>query len=493
MKILSLILHLLPPAISATNNQNNNQHSCEGRNAQFFNHDDPSKPNTIVLEKNCGHCCCNNELNHLDCGTKKLATWKTPKIMEDRDYTHVYLNENKLQNISSISPSASLRSIQAAENRLEASFSLSDLLHFPNLEYLTLRHNSVSRLTPLGSPHNKLAALDFSKNEIKKLENGTFEGLVALRWIDLANNQIEIFDKVFLDTPRVNFLNMSHNALEFLEPGIFDGLASLQILDLASNSLKKIKPHSFAALHSLASLDLRNNRIAHIDGAAFDGLKKLEHLDLRGNWLSHIDPKVFLPLPIGVKNQIRLEENPFECSCELRHMVSYATRYPLRFTSAHKLSCTISQDGEHVEKELYRLQSSEICDWLGELRNMIIAPLAVLLTIFVGIIVFFCRRSSKYAQSQITEVTRAYDVDSIGTFSDLKGDFSDHTHSTQVPQMYFHRPIQLPASLMPQTEPLAKPSLAIPIDIAPTKPVVSRPKLRNGAFNFKLENKKGCF
>jgi hypothetical protein len=57
--------------------------------------------------------------------------------------------------------------------------------------------------------------------------------------------------------------------------------------------------------------------------------------------------------------------------------------------------------------------------------------------------------------------------------------------------MYFHRPIQLPASLMPQTEPLAKPSLAIPIDIAPTKPVVSRPKLRNGAFRFKLENKKG--
>lgn len=81
-------------------------------------------------------------------------------------------------------------------------------------------------------------------------------------------------------------------------------------------------------------------------------------------------------------------------------------------------------DGEHIEKVLFRLQSSEICDWLGELRNMIIAPLAVLLTIFVGIIVFFCRRSSKYAQSQVTEVTRAYDVDSIGTFSDLKGDFS---------------------------------------------------------------------
>ena len=69
MKILSLMLHLLPPAISASNshnnNHNNNQQSCEGRNAQFFNHDDPSKPNTVVLEKNCGHCCCNNELNHV--------------------------------------------------------------------------------------------------------------------------------------------------------------------------------------------------------------------------------------------------------------------------------------------------------------------------------------------------------------------------------------------------------------------------------------------
>ena len=136
---------------------------------------------------------------------------------------------------------------------------------------------------------------------------------------------------------------MSHNALEFLEPGIFDGLGSLQILDLASNSLKTIKPNSFSQLHSLKSLDLRNNRIAHIDSSAFDGLKKLELVDLRGNWLSQINPKVFLPLPIGVKNQIRPEENPFECSCELRHIVSYATRYPLRFTNAHKLSCTISK------------------------------------------------------------------------------------------------------------------------------------------------------
>ena len=63
--------------------------------------------------------------------------------------------------------------------------------------------------------------------------------------------------------------------------------------------------------------------------------------------------------------------------------------------------------------------------------------------------------------------------------------------------MYFHRPIQLPASLMPQTEPLAKPSLSIPIDIAPTKAVVSRPKLRNGAFLFQFffekENLKKLF
>ena len=149
--------------------------------------------------------------------------------------------------------------------------------------------------------------------------------------------------EVFLDTPRVTFLNMSHNALESLEPGVFDGLGSLTTLDLESNSLKKLQARSFSTLTLLKSLNLRNNRIAHIDSNAFDGLKMLELVDLRGNWLSHIDPKVFLPLPIGMKNQIRLEENPFECSCELRHMVSYATRYPLRFTSAHKLSCTVSQ------------------------------------------------------------------------------------------------------------------------------------------------------
>ena len=59
--------------------------------------------------------------------------------------------------------------------------------------------------------------------------------------------------------------------------------------------------------------------------------------------------------------------------------------------------------------------------------------------------------------------------------------------------MYFHRPIQLPASLMPQSEPVAKPALSTPIDIAPTKAVVSRPKLRNGALKLHFFSKKDDF
>jgi len=75
MKILSLIFQLIQPAISATN-ENNKNHNCEGRNAQFFNNDDPSKPHSIILEKNCGHCCCNDELNHVSKKLKKLQVWQ---------------------------------------------------------------------------------------------------------------------------------------------------------------------------------------------------------------------------------------------------------------------------------------------------------------------------------------------------------------------------------------------------------------------------------
>lgn len=111
-------------------------------------------------------------------------------------------------------------------------------------------------------------------------------------------------------------------------------------LDLAGNRIKTLDGPKFTYTPNLKILRLQNNQMAFISSDAFDGLTSLELLDISSNWLGNIHPDTFTPLPAGMKEQIILNENPLMCDCEIRHLVSWVSRWPKRVLNGKNLRCS---------------------------------------------------------------------------------------------------------------------------------------------------------
>jgi Leucine-rich repeat (LRR) protein len=247
-----------------------------------------------------------------------------------------------------------------------------------------------------------------------------------------------------------------------LDPTVFLGLRQLTELNLGDNLIKTLDSPKFVFTPNLRFLNLQNNRLAFVATDAFKGLSALEVLDISSNWIGSIHPDTFSPLPPGMKEQIILDENPLFCDCEIRHMVSWISRWPNRVKNGNTLVCShmSGPSGKNAGKKLTSLKSHDLCDWLAELRNMILVPIAILITISMTIVITcLCRRkgsSGSMATMSTIYHSNFYDIDSLGAESSQHGGMvSDNTHSTTVPFQYT-RKIQLPASLVPVDSPVKR-------------------------------------
>ena len=122
-----------------------------------------------------------------------------------------------------------------------------------------------------------------SKNELKKIDEKTFQSLKFLTSLDLSHNQLqEIFT-----------LNQ---------------LPNLQSLNLQGNKISKIEEYAFKSLPNLITLNLNlNDLTGSIPTNAFSGLTNLKNLTLSSNELSSLSKDVLKPLPNLVK--LHLDSN----------------------------------------------------------------------------------------------------------------------------------------------------------------------------------------
>ena len=93
--------------------------------------------------------------------------------------------------------------------------------------------------------------------DIVTLSPDIFDGLYAMTWLELNNNQIRVLP-------------------EF----IFSNLTSLRGLAINWNALEHIPAHLFRPLHALEHLELRGNRISSMEAGSLDGLVNLKRLYL---------------------------------------------------------------------------------------------------------------------------------------------------------------------------------------------------------------------
>lgn len=143
----------------------------------------------------------------------------------------------------------------------------------------------------------------------------------------------------FVNYGNVSSLHLGNNGLQEIKMGAFNGLRSLKRLHLNNNNLEAIKEDTFAGLESLEYLQADYNYISVIEPGAFSKLNKLKvlilndnlllslpanifrfvlltHLDLRGNRLKML-PFAGVLEHIGGIMEIQLEENPWNCTCDL--------------------------------------------------------------------------------------------------------------------------------------------------------------------------------
>lgn len=180
----------------------------------------------------------------------------------------------------------------SCENRGIISLSEISPPRFP-IYHLLLSGNLLNRLYPNEFVNYTGASiLHLGSNVIQDIETGAFNGLRGLRRLHLNNNKLELLrDDTFLGLENLEYLQVDYNYISVIEPNAFGKLHMLQVLILNDNLLSGL-PNNLFRFVPLTHLDLRGNR-----------LKLLPYVGL----LQHMDKVV----------ELQLEENPWNCSCEL--------------------------------------------------------------------------------------------------------------------------------------------------------------------------------
>ncbi|CAL8288798.1 unnamed protein product [Lota lota] len=167
---------------------------------------------------------------------------------------------------------------------------------------LNMRDNNlhaVKRNQLLG--YASLSLLDLGGNNIKAIDNGTFQNLTELRWLYVDKNYLDTLTaEMFAGLQNLEYLSMEYNDIQLIVAGAFSPMPSLRVLFLNNNLLKSLPADAFLGV-SLSKISLHNNYFTHLPVAGV-----LEQL--------------------GSVVQIDLHGNPWDCSCDIVPLKRWSER-----------------------------------------------------------------------------------------------------------------------------------------------------------------------
>lgn len=260
----------------------------------------------------------------------------------------------RIGNISSVEHAKHLIHLNVAENDLECtpdllqyvSASITTLnlqgnyvgkLHtasfekLVNLEYLYLANTSLvlQNLKPF-EPLKKLIKLDISQNNLDNINyTSTLSSLENLRTFQATDckirNASQIF-KLFEKSRYLSKLDLSGNFfLGELNAKILNGFEELQYLNLSNTNLSTVDFGILEHKLNLQLLDLSNNQLESVDFSAV--LSYLNTLHLEGNHLSKIDD--FTSSHFSQLTSVSISKNEFSCAYLIAFVAHLRREWPL--------------------------------------------------------------------------------------------------------------------------------------------------------------------
>uniref|UniRef100_A0A3P9J846 Ig-like domain-containing protein n=1 Tax=Oryzias latipes TaxID=8090 RepID=A0A3P9J846_ORYLA len=277
----------------------------------FHNHG----PHLIEAAPPCPNpCTCSNQASRVIC-TRKNLDQIPDSISENTRYLN--LQENSIQVIKSdtFKHLRHLEILQLSKNHIRQ-IEVGAFNGLPNLNTLELFDN---RLTVVPSQAfeylSKLRELWLRNNPIETLGAFAFHRVPSLRRLDLGElRKLDfISEAAFEGLVNLRFLNLGMCGLKDI-PNLTP-LVKLEELELSGNQLGIVRPGSFQGLVSLRKLWLMHSRVSVIERNAFDELKSLEELNLSHNSLHSLPHDLFTPL--HQLERVHLNHNPWVCNCDV--------------------------------------------------------------------------------------------------------------------------------------------------------------------------------
>lgn len=223
---------------------------------------------------------------------------------------------------------------------------ISFLKNLPVLRVLNMSHNGIYTLTTKHMESKSLAELRFTHNNLGILwkvkdesYRALFTKLTNLTILDISFNKIaKLPNDIYKYLPlNLTMLSISHNLLTDFKWQELKRLPRIQILDLSFNYLTNVTD----VAPTLTFLDLTHNCIFHLNDGFLIGAKRLQALSLKANQLTTINESTFQPRPEKQFQTLYLEENPFQCTCDLLDFILWIENSDIKIPRlATDVTCT---------------------------------------------------------------------------------------------------------------------------------------------------------
>ncbi|XP_077468885.1 SLIT and NTRK-like protein 6 [Stigmatopora argus] len=234
--------------------------------------------------------------------------------------------------------------------------------NYPSAGFLMhCQDRGIQKVSDIGVAPQSPTKLVMTGNMIQKLYRYDFVTYDGLELLNLANNRIEYIDnETFLSLSSLKKLHLNGNRIEKLHPTMFVGLHNLQYLYLEYNLIKDIAPGAFNPLPNLNLLSLNNNLLSSLPAQIFRNAP-LTKLNLRKNLFTHLPVSNVLD-QLHSLEQIYLEDNPWDCSCDLFSLKQWLEKLR-KDTVVGSVLCHTPKKA--TQSDLRNLRHEALCTGLG--------------------------------------------------------------------------------------------------------------------------------